>query len=98
MPPTGALTLVVKARGGAASGTSLYSNPIEVVAWSRGFSRIEPPEGWTPFHNLRRIAIIAQQAQASGEGLKHALIIAAERTQVAITGTLDFAVVVERLL
>ena len=40
-----------------------YSNPIEVVAWSRGFSRIEPPEGWTPFHNLRRIAIALSGAR-----------------------------------
>ena len=34
-----------------------YSNPIGVVAWSRGFSRIGSPKGSTPFHNLCRIAI-----------------------------------------
>ena len=34
-----------------------YSKPIGVVAWSRGFSRIGPPKGSTPFHNLCRLAI-----------------------------------------
>ena len=34
-----------------------YSNPLRVVAWSRGFSRIGPPKGSTPFHNQFRIAI-----------------------------------------
>ena len=36
---------------------SAYSNPLGVVVWSQGFSRIRPPKGSTPFHNQFRIAI-----------------------------------------
>ena len=55
-PPLGAgLSWHLLPTGGGWEGA--YSNPIEVVAWSRGFSRIEPPEGSTPFHNLDRLAI-----------------------------------------
>ncbi len=37
-----------------------YSNPLGVVVWSQGFSRIRPPKGSTPFHNQFRIAIVAE--------------------------------------
>ena len=38
---------------------SAYRNPLGVVVWSQGFSRIRPPKGSTPFHNQFRIAIAA---------------------------------------
>ena len=56
-------TLKPSSKVGVAS-RRCYSNPIEVVAWSRGFSRIEPPEGSTPFHNLDRLAIGTVTAQS----------------------------------
>ncbi len=34
-----------------------YSNPLGVVVWSQGFSRIRPPKGSTPLHNPDRIAL-----------------------------------------
>ncbi len=43
-----------------------YSNPLGVVVWSQGFSRIRPPKGSTPFHNQFRIAIRHKPA-----GLRH---------------------------
>ena len=54
--------LVVSAGAGSGKTRVLverYSNPLGVVVWSQGFSRIRPPKGSTPFHNQFRIAICA---------------------------------------
>ncbi len=45
------------------------SNPLGVVAWSRGFSRIRPPKGLTPFHNELRdcySALLCQKTKYGG--------------------------------